>query len=49
MKIGDLSRRSLLRGSACALAATAIQSVVVSFDANAANSIKLTLPWISRR
>jgi NitT/TauT family transport system substrate-binding protein len=46
MTIDGVSRRSLLRGSVGALGATAAQSVCVTFDAGAAESIKLTLPWI---
>ena len=40
-----LSRRSLLRGASGA-AALALQPIMVSFDARAAESIQLTLPWI---
>ena len=41
-----LSRRSLLHRACQATAVAALQPVLVSFDANAAESIKLTLPWI---
>jgi NitT/TauT family transport system substrate-binding protein len=40
-----LSRRSLLRGGIAALAAAA-QPVFLTFDANAADAVTLTLPWI---
>ncbi len=40
-----LSRRSLLRGASGA-AILALQPIVVTFDARAAESIQLTLPWI---
>jgi NitT/TauT family transport system substrate-binding protein len=46
MQINDISRRSLLRRSFGAFAATALYPVVVAFDAKGAESIKLTLPWI---
>ncbi len=39
------SRRSLLRGVSGA-AALALQPIIVTFDARAAESIQLTLPWI---
>jgi NitT/TauT family transport system substrate-binding protein len=46
MKINEMSRRLVLRGSAGALAAAAVQPIVVTFGAKAAESINLTLPWI---
>ena len=46
MNSHDITRRSLLRGGIGALAAGALQPIVVTFNANAAESIKLTLPWI---
>jgi NitT/TauT family transport system substrate-binding protein len=46
MTIDQTSRRSLLGGSVGALAAAAFQPIAVAFDAKAAESIKLTLPWI---
>jgi NitT/TauT family transport system substrate-binding protein len=44
--MNEPSRRSLLHGASALAAAAALQPVQVSFDANAAESIKLTLPWI---
>jgi ABC-type nitrate/sulfonate/bicarbonate transport system substrate-binding protein len=46
MIMKGISRRSLLRGSVGALAAAGGQSVCITFDAKAAESIRLTLPWI---
>ena len=44
--VSRLSRRSLLRGASGAAALAATTPIFVSFDAQAAESIKLTLPWI---
>jgi ABC-type nitrate/sulfonate/bicarbonate transport system substrate-binding protein len=44
--MNELSRRSLLQGSSALATAAALQPVLVSFDGNAAESVKLTLPWI---
>ena len=46
MNDNRLSRRSVLRGLGGVTAASAIYPVFVSFDAKAAESIKLTLPWL---
>jgi ABC-type nitrate/sulfonate/bicarbonate transport system substrate-binding protein len=39
----EISRRSVLQG---AVGLAAVQPILVSFDARAADAIKLTLPWI---
>lgn len=46
MSTNQFSRRSVLRGLGGAVGAGAVYPILVSFDAKAAESIKLTLPWI---
>jgi len=46
MQIHGMSRRSLLGGAGRVIVGTAIQPIWVAFSAGAAESIKLTLPWI---
>lgn len=46
MGTNRVSRRSVLQGFGGAIGLAALQPILVSFDAQAADSIKLTLPWL---